>query len=284
MSPGLTGPLATIAWLKDHLHDDHVKVVDVRWYLSKSKHGGDAYGDGHIPGALFLDLDTDLSAPSGPGRHPLPSLEAFEKALRGAGIDEGDLVVAYDDAGGSIAARLWWLLRWFGHENVAILDGGLQAWVGSGGKLTTEVPTPKEGNFRAKPPPAGWTFDKNDVRGFAAKGTSAPLLLDARAPERYRGEIEPIDARPGHIPGAKSAPWSEVLDGGHLKGADALRRQFLALGAKTDEPTVVYCGLGVTACLPLVALTIAGLPGKLYPGGWSDWAGDPELPAALGPG
>jgi thiosulfate/3-mercaptopyruvate sulfurtransferase len=279
MSHGLQGPLATVSCLKNHLHDLDLKVVDVRWYLSKSKHGGDAYEEGHIPGALFLDLDTDLSAPSGPGRHPLPTAEAFEKALRHAGVDARSFVVAYDDAGGSIAARLWWLLRWFGHENVAILDGGLQAWVASGGKLSTEVPTSREGDFLAKPPLVGWTLDKNEVRG-----TGGTLLLDARAPERYRGEIEPIDARPGHIPGARSAPWSELLEGGHLKTADALRRQFLALGAKPDEPTVVYCGSGVTACLPLLGLSVAGLPGKLYPGGWSDWAGDASLPAEIGPG
>jgi thiosulfate/3-mercaptopyruvate sulfurtransferase len=283
MSSALQGPLASVAWLKDHLHDSDLKVVDVRWYLSRTKHGGDAYEEGHIPGALFLDLDADLSAPSGPGRHPLPEGDAFEKALRRAGINARSLVIAYDDAGGSIASRLWWLLRWFGHERVAVLDGGLQAWVASGGKLTTELPAATAGDFRVKPPPPDWIVDRAEVHQISEAGR--PLLLDARAPERYRGEIEPIDARPGHIPGARSAPWTEMLEGGHhLKTAEELRGQFLALGAKTDEPTVLYCGSGVTACLPLLAMCIAGLPGKLYPGGWSDWARHPSLPAEMGGG
>jgi thiosulfate/3-mercaptopyruvate sulfurtransferase len=278
MSPGSSGPLVDVAWLKAHLHDPEVRVVDVRWYLSKHRHGGDAYEEGHIPGAFFLDLDEDLSAPSGPGRHPLPESAALEKALRRVGINANSFVVAYDDAGGSIAARLWWLLRWFGHENVAVLDGGLQSWVASGEKLSTEVPASAEGNFRAKSPPADWILDR------AAVQAERPLLFDARAPERYRGEIEPIDARPGHIPGARSAPWSEFLEDGRLKSAEALRAQLFALGASPDRASVVYCGSGVTACLPLLAMSIAGLPGKLYPGGWSDWAGDASLPAELGPG
>jgi thiosulfate/3-mercaptopyruvate sulfurtransferase len=277
------GPLTEVAWLKAHLGDPDLRVVDVRWYLSKTKHGGDAYDEGHLPGALFLDLDTDLSAPSGAaGRHPLPEARSFETALRRVGINGRSHVVAYDDAGGSIAARLWWLLRWFGHPCVSILDGGLQAWVASGGKLSTDVPVASEGDFRVKEPPDGWIVEKAEAQRLSRDGRT--LILDARAPERYRGEIEPIDARPGHIPGATSAPWSEVLEHGRLKDADALRRQFLALGARTDESAVVYCGSGVTACLPLVALSIAGLPGKLYPGGWSEWANDGSLPAETGPG
>ena len=276
-------PLTDVTWLKAHLDDPNVRVVDVRWYLSKTKHGGDAYDEGHLPCALFLDLDTDLSAPSGAaGRHPLPEAKALEKALRRVGINGRSHVVAYDDAGGSIAARLWWLLRWFGHPRVSVLDGGLQAWVASGGKLSTEVPVSAEGDFRVKDPPEGWIVEKAEARRLSQGAHT--LILDARAPERYRGEIEPIDARPGHIPGAKSAPWSEVLEHGRLKGVDALRRQFLALGAKPDESTVVYCGSGVTACLPLLALSIAGLPAKLYPGGWSEWARDASLPAETGPG
>jgi thiosulfate/3-mercaptopyruvate sulfurtransferase len=254
-----------------------VRVVDVRWYLSRKRRGGDAYEEGHIPGAPFLDLDTDLSAPRGPGRHPLPQREAFEQAMQRAGMNDDDLVVGYDDAGGSIAARLWWLLRWYGHPSVAVLDGGLQAWVGAGGSLTTAVPAPARGNFRAKAQRNDWIVEKEAVRRMSE--AHRPLLLDARAPERYRGELEPIDARPGHIPGAKNAPWADTLEGGHFKKPAALRRQYLDLGATADESTVVYCGSGVTACLPLLALSLAGLPGRLYPGGWSDWASDPSLPA-----
>ncbi len=280
MRPSVPGPLVDVDWLKAHTGDAGVRVIDVRWYLSKTRRGGDAYEEGHIPGALFLDLDSDLSAPSGPGRHPLPERAAFERAMQRVGTNQGDLVVGYDDAGGSIAARLWWLLRWFGHPAVAILDGGLQAWVAKGEALSTEVPTPATGDFRAHSPPQDWTVDKAFVRQVSED--RQPLLLDARAPERYAGSLEPIDARPGHIPGAKNAPWSEVLEGGHLKNPAALRKQFHALGAKPDEATLVYCGSGVTACLPLLAFTLAGLPAKLYPGGWSDWASDPSLPAARG--
>jgi thiosulfate/3-mercaptopyruvate sulfurtransferase len=271
-----------VPWLKEHLGEAELRVVDVRWYLSKHRHGGDAYDEGHIPGASFLDLDADLSAPSGPGRHPLPDADGFGRALQRVGIGSKSFVVAYDDAGGSIASRLWWLLRWFGHDRVAILDGGLQAWVAAGGALSTEVPAPTEGDFRAQRPPADWNIDRAEASRLSQSGEV--LLLDARAPERYRGEIEPIDARPGHIPGAGSAPWSEMLVGGHLKDADSLRRQFLALGAKADVPTVLYCGSGVTACLPILAMSIAGLPAKLYCGGWSDWASDPSLHAEMGAG
>jgi thiosulfate/3-mercaptopyruvate sulfurtransferase len=281
MDTAAIGPLVEVSWLKDHLHDADLKVVDVRWYLSAKLRGGDAYEEGHIPGALFLDLDTDLSAPLGPGRHPLPDQEAFERSMRRAGIADADFVVGYDDAGGSIAARLWWLLRWYGHPRVAVLDGGLQAWVAAGGALSKETPERTPSDFRAKPPPREWILEKDTVRRMTKAGHAA--LLDVRAPERYQGVFEPVDARPGHIPGAKNAPWSDTLEGGRLKTPDALRRQYALLGVRTDEPAVVYCGSGVTACLPLLALSLAGLPGKLYPGGWSEWASDSSLPAETSP-
>jgi thiosulfate/3-mercaptopyruvate sulfurtransferase len=238
------------------------------------------YEAGHIPGAVFADIDRDLAAaPGDRGRHPLPSKEAFEALMARLGIADATRVVAYDDQGGATAARLWFLLRYFGHETGAVLDGGVQAFAAAGHALETATPTPRmQGSFAATPCP-GLLASKESVR--AGIGSGRRLLLDARAGERYRGEVEPIDPRPGHIPGAVNAPYAGNLASGKLLSPDALEARFRALGAGTKE-TVVYCGSGVTACHDLLALAIAGWPeAKLYPGSWSEWSRDADAPVEV---
>jgi thiosulfate/3-mercaptopyruvate sulfurtransferase len=255
-------------WLREH--GDDVVVADVRWYLD-GRSGRDAYEAGHIPGAVFVDLDGALAAPvgQGPGRHPLPTPEVFAAALAEVGIGDGAVVVAYDDAGGSIAARLWWMLD-AQDQTAHVLDGGLAAW-------DSQLVTGPEVRPAVSPMPVRPWRGVVDADGAAG----AAALLDARAPERYRGDVEPVDPRAGHIPGAVSAPWSANLDpstGRFLAPAD-LRARYEPLGA---EP-VVYCGSGVTACHDLLAIRHAGLPdGRLYEGSWSDWSSDPARPAATG--
>lgn len=261
-----------------------VLLLDVRWYLPVpgGKRGADAYAQGHLPGAVFVDLDADLTPPEGPGRHPIPDAARFQAAMRRAGVSASTDVVAYDDAGGSIAARLWWLLRRYGHTRARVLDGGIAAWTASGRPLTTEVPTPPPGDFFAREDPSVRVVDK----AYVDRVRSAPdvVVLDARARPRYRGDLEPVDARPGHVPGAKSAPFSENLDAdGRFLAPDALRARYAALGVDRAKETIVYCGSGVTACHDLLAIARAGLPlPALYEGSWSDWARDRTLPVATG--
>lgn len=283
-------PLVTTEWLAAHLHDPQVRVADVRWYLpTVGKQGRQEYLAGHIPGAVFVDLDTELagSAERGPGRHPLPAPDAFALAMVRAGIGDDTLVVAYDDAGGAIAARLWWLLRYFGHQRVAVLDGGIARWVTEGRPLEQSPSTPADVNsagarFTLRPH-SDWVVDKVTVQALA--GRPDAVVLDARAAERYEGQSEPVDARPGHIPGAHSAPFAGNLGAeGRFLPATTLRRRFEELGVTPGKPVVAYCGSGVTACHNLLALHLAGFPdAKLYEGSWSDWSRDPSLPAATGP-
>ena len=257
-----------------------VRVVDVRWRLGDPGAGRAAYLSGHIPGAVFADIDRDLaSTPGVRGRHPLPSPAAFEALMMRLGIGDETRVVAYDDQGGATAARLWFLLRYFGHETGAVLDGGVDAFREAGHALESAEPRPVPASFHARPR-AELVLSRDDVA--ARIGQPRMLLLDARAPERYRGEVEPIDARAGHIPGAVNAPYAENLRGGSFLPDHALRARFRALGAETLE-TAVYCGSGVTACHDLLALAIAGLPdGRLYAGSWSEWSKDPTAPIATG--
>jgi len=277
-------PLVDTAWLSDRLHDPGLRVVDVRWYLDPGRRGRDEWREGHIPGAAFLDVETDLSAPGGRrggpiGRHPWPSEEQVARVMGGVGIGPGVRVVAYDDASGANASRVWYLLRAHGHELVAVLDGGLAKWKAAGRPLSTDAPdlTPVRFAGRLRP---GFVIGKDEMIATHDRR----LVLDARAVERYRGETEPIDPRPGHVPGARSAPLSANLTADPVPvflPADALRRRYAALGADREEP-VVYCGSGVTACHDLLALHLAGLGGVLYGGSWSEWSSDPTLPAALG--
>ncbi len=276
--------LVGTGWLASHLGEPGLVVADVRWYLDPSRRGRDAWRAGHIPGAVFLDVDEDLSAPGGgrglpAGRHPWPSEEQVARAMGAAGIGPGARVVAYDDASGSVAARLWYVLRAHGHEEVAVLDGGFARWQGEGRPVRAEGPrvTPAVFTGRLRP---GFVVDKAAIVATHRER----LVLDARAPERYRGEKEPIDPRAGHVPGAKSAPWTGNLTADAVPGflpPAALRRRYEELGAGREEP-VVYCGSGVNACHDLLALHLAGLRGTLYAGSWSEWSSDPSLPLATG--
>ena len=276
----LPGPLVSVDWLAAHRTDPELRIADVRWSLSGPA-GRDRYRAGHIPGAVFLDAESELSAPGdGPGRHPIPSPGRLAAILGARGIGDEHVVVAYDDVGGSIAARLWWLYRHFGHDGAcAVLDGGIGAWTDAGLELTADCPTD---------PPATWTpgearDDRLDTATVAALLDGDLLLLDARAGERYRGETEPIDTQAGHIPGALSAPWSANLgpDGRFLE-AGALRQRYASLGAG-ERPTVAYCGSGLSATHDLLALELAGIAGgRLYEGSWSDWSSDASRPVATG--
>ncbi|MGW2743651.1 sulfurtransferase [Streptomyces sp. NPDC001450] len=259
-------------------------LLDVRWQLTMAKAAGAPafdgraeYTAGHLPGAVFVDLDRELaSAPGEHGRHPLPDLEEFGAAMRRAGVSARRPVVVYDGGQGWAAARAWWLLRWTGHPDVRVLDGGLPAWRGP---LSTEVPDPAEGDFEPAPDAAGLL----DAAGAAALARSG-VLLDARAGERYRGEVEPIDRVGGHIPGAVSAPTNENVgpDGRFLPAAD-LRDRFKALGVSEEAPVGVYCGSGVSGAHEVLALAVAGVPAQLYVGSWSEWSSDPSRPVAVGP-
>ena len=283
-------PLVSTQWLAERLEDPHLRVADVRWYLPTTGRSGRAeYNLGHIPGAVFVDLDRDLARPAyqGPGRHPLPSTEEFAAAMGRLGVDEATHVVAYDDGSGGVAARLWWLLRFFGHPRVSVLDGGVARWQAEQRPLTADVPRVAAAQFQARPQ-QGWVVDKAEV-GHLARDPSA-LVLDVRAPERYEGRAEPVDPRAGHIPGARNAPITQNLATGEPGGAprfkspQELRAQFEALGVPRAQRVVAYCGSGVNACQALLALDLAGFPGaQLYEGSWSDWSSDPSLPAATGP-
>jgi thiosulfate/3-mercaptopyruvate sulfurtransferase len=258
--------------------DDPPVVLDVRWTLGGPS-GEDAFRKGHIPGARFVDLDHELSAPPGPGRHPLPDAASFGEAMRRRGVDESRLVVAYDAATGTSAARAWWLLRYFGHPNVALLDGGYAAWTAAG--LPTEEGAdhdPQPGRF--DPTPGGMPLlDADGAAAMARRG----VLVDARAPERFRGENEPVDPAAGHIPGARNLPaqLTENPDGTFLS-PDALRERYGTVGVVSGEPVAVYCGSGVVATEGVFALGLAGIDAALYAGSWSEWITDPSRPIELG--
>jgi thiosulfate/3-mercaptopyruvate sulfurtransferase len=254
-------------------------VLDVRWKLGGPP-GRAEYLAGHIPGAVYVDLDTELAGHGEPtdGRHPLPTLEALQAAARRWGVRDDRGVVVYDGEGNLAAARAWWLLRWAGVPDVRLLDGALPAWIAAGGPLDTDdvVPEPSDIVLTGGGLP---TLALDDVLAFTDSG----VLLDARAGERFRGEVEPIDPKAGHIPGAVSAPTTENLTpDGRFLGADELRARFEALGAG-DAPVAVYCGSGVNAAHEIAALAIAGIDAALYPGSWSQWSNHPELPVAVEP-
>ena len=266
-------------------------LLDVRWRLGGPP-GIDRYREGHLPGARFVDLDRDLAGPPGAGgRHPLPDAGAFEAAMRQAGVSDGQPVVAYDENDSTAAARAWWLLRYFGHQQVQVLDGGYLAWLAADLPIETgPAPARAAGTFTARP----GHLPLLDAEG-AARMAREGVLLDARAAERYRGEVEPADPVAGHIPAAVNAPTSENLGpSGRFLEPGELRARFTGLGAGAGAggapggpaeavTTGVYCGSGVTAAHEVLALTIAGIPAALYLGSWSDWITDPARPVATGP-
>ncbi len=266
------------------LGDTGLCLFDCRFDLARPDDGRARYEDEHLPGAIYADLNRDLSAAPtrGSGRHPLPAPEVFEERLRSWGVDSHSQVVAYDDANGMYAARLWWMLRWLGHEAVAVLDGGLRRWMQLDLPLTDDVPRVRRGNFIARPQRSLWV-DADEA--FSAASDPRRRVLDARAPERYRGEIEPIDAVAGHVPGARNHPFSLSLDTqGRFLAPDALRAGFASsLDTVPAAGAIAMCGSGVTACHLLLALEHAGLPGaRLYPGSWSEWSSDPARPVRTG--
>ncbi len=267
----MTSPLIDVSTLASRLHDPGWVLVDCRFELADPAAGRRAYLEAHIPGAVYAHLDEDLSGPplTDHGRHPLPAPAAMTRLFGRLGIDASIRVVAYDASGGGIAARLWWMLRYMRHDRVALLDGGWPAWARSGGPV-------QSGEERNAPrlfvgaPRRDWLVVREEV-------PAAPRLLDARAPERYRGEVEPIDPVAGHIPGAVNLPYAANLDAqGRFLPPDEVRRQLReAQGGVAPEATVHYCGSGVSACLNLVAQAYAGMPlGRLYVGSWSEWSRD----------
>jgi thiosulfate/3-mercaptopyruvate sulfurtransferase len=276
-------PLVDTAWLARE-PGAGLRIVDVRWYLDPARKGRETWRAGHIPGAAFADVDADLSAPGGgrgltPGRHPWPSAEQVARVMGALGISPGVRVVAYDDASGGVAARLWYVLRAHGHDDVAVLDGGFAKWQAEGRPVSSEAPVIAPVAFAARLRP-GYLVGKDEL----VASQRARLVLDARVPERYRGETEPIDPRAGHIPGARNAPWTRNLTSEPVPvflPPSTLRGHYESLGAARERP-VVYCGSGVNACHDILALQLAGLDGSLYAGSWSEWSSDQALPAATG--
>ncbi len=274
------GPLIGVAELAGALAGgEPPALLDVRWRLGGPP-GIDSFRTGHLPGAVFVDLDTQLAGPPGTGgRHPLPSAPDFEASMRAAGVRNGVQVVVYDDADATSAARAWWLLRYFGHDRVRVLDGGFRAWQAAGLPVIAGDVVAARGDFSAEP---------GQLPVLAAEAAAAVartgILLDARAPARYRGETEPVDPVAGHIPGALSGPTAgNVNSDGFFRPPAELRARFADLGIGAADEVGTYCGSGVTAAHEVLALELAGIPAALYVGSWSDWITDPGRQVATGP-
>jgi thiosulfate/3-mercaptopyruvate sulfurtransferase len=271
--------------LAAHLSDPTWRIVDCRFDLGDPAAGAASFAREHIPGAVYAHLDRDLSGPRTPwsGRHPLPDPQALASTLGQLGVDADTQVIAYDESTGAYAARLWWLLRWLGHARVAVLDGGLAAWRAEHRPLSATAAAVAPRSFQGRPDPDSH-LSADDVAALLAR--HACVLVDARATERFEGRIEPLDTKAGHVPGARSHPFSRNLAAdGRFLGAPALRERFSALlGSAPPSALISMCGSGVTACHTLLALEIAGLEGaRLYPGSWSEWSRDPGRPVATGP-
>jgi thiosulfate/3-mercaptopyruvate sulfurtransferase len=274
--------LVTTQLLAEHLDDPRWVVIDTRHDLMDPEKGRKAYAAGHIPGAYFLHVDDDLAGPKTGrnGRHPLPDVQQFAARINQCGVTPESQVVVYDDMGGNFAVRLWWMLRWLGHERVALLDGGYPVWVKDGRPVSNEVPPPRKGTFVPRPR-LGATVDAPFVERF--REDPSIKLMDARAAERFKGLQEPIDPVAGHIPGATNRFWQKNLQpDGRFKPAQSLRQELEeALGGASPDKAVHMCGSGVTACHNIFAMELAGLPGgRLYPGSWSEWCADPARPVA----
>jgi thiosulfate/3-mercaptopyruvate sulfurtransferase len=280
------------AWLAEQNGAADLVLADVRWLPGRSARDVEAaFAQRHLPGAVLLDIDRDLAAPAGAGgRHPLPTPEAFAATMARVGIGDGTSVVAYDDAEGSLAARLWWMLDVLGHP-VAVLDGGSRAWTGpwstgppSRSLARSLAPSSAPSSFTGAPWPVAAMVDPDEVGTILRTGAGAGAVLDARAEERYRGEVEPIDPIAGHVPGAVSAPWSGNLDPatGLFRSPDELRRRYDSIGA--GDGSIAMCGSGVTACHDLLALRVAGRARtRLFAASWSGWIADRSRPVATGP-
>ncbi|MEI7429486.1 MAG: sulfurtransferase [Betaproteobacteria bacterium] len=268
--------------LAEHLNNPDWRIFDCRHLLSDLAYGERVYAEGHLPGAFLMRLDSDLSGPmtGSNGRHPLPDLQQLMSKLGAAGVSQKTQVVVYDDVGGMVAGRLWWMLRWLGHDHVAVLDGGINHWVKQGRPLTTEVPHSAPAVFAGSPKP-GWVATTADV--LANLESNEFCVVDARAPDRFRGENETLDPVGGHIPGARNRFFKDNLDAeGLFRSAAELRPEFLGLFAGVEPAkTIMQCGSGVSACHNLMAMEIAGLHGaRLYVGSWSEWCSDPARPVA----
>jgi thiosulfate/3-mercaptopyruvate sulfurtransferase len=270
-----TSPLISVDELTRLLGDEpaQVTVLDVRYRMGGPP-GEQEHAAGHVPGAAYVDLDTALAAqPGARGRHPLPDVADFEAAMRAAGVRDDRAVVVHDDWQGRAAARCWWLLRWAGHRDVRVLDGGWSAWVAAGGVVSTSLHHQAFGDFTARPGQLP-VIEADEVLAFAEQH----LLVDARNPERYRGDVEPVDPVAGHVPGAVNVPTGENLrPDGTFRSPEELRELY---AAGVDDEVAAYCGSGVTAAHDLLAMKVAGIDGVLYPGSWSEWVADPERPVS----
>lgn len=275
--------LITATELLALLGSEDLRVIDTRFELTQPDEGRRLYREGHVPGAVYLDLDDDLSdlGRTGAGRHPLPDMTTFAAKLGALGIDRESKVVIYDQSGGMYAARAWWLLRYAGHENVRVLDGGFEAYRRAGGSLATEPPTPTPTTFELDVrSDMAITADELESR----LGDAGLAVLDARAPERYRGDVEPLDKVAGHIPTAINLPYTLALAGGTMLPREALKAAFAEAELGSADEVVAYCGSGVSAAHLVLSLERAGVSGvRLYPGSWSEWSSREDLPVASGP-
>jgi thiosulfate/3-mercaptopyruvate sulfurtransferase len=268
-------PLIEVDELAGLVVGEDCSVLDVRYQMGGPSGLGE-YAAGHLPRAVYVDLDTGLAGTPGPrGRHPLPEVAVFEAAMRVAGVRNDLPVVVYDDWAGRAAARCWWLLRWAGHRDVRVLDGGWSAWRAGGHAVSTDEVVPPLGDFSATPGQLP-VLEADDVLAFA----TSHVLVDARAPERFRGEVEPVDPVAGHIPGAVNVPTGVNLrEDGRFRPADELAEVYAVV---KDEEVAAYCGSGVTAAHDILAMAVAGLDATLYPGSWSEWVADSDRPVASG--
>lgn len=277
--------LVTGEWLAARLGDPVIRVLDARWSLLEKGKGRNAYGQAHIPGAVHLDVDGDLASPrgQGPGRHPLPRPEVFAASMARAGMNGDTHAIVYDFGDGSTAARVWWLLRSFGHDRVSLLDGGIARWSAEGRPLSAEVPSHPPGTFTARPR-EGMVVDADAVERM--RRDARILVIDSRLAERYEGRTEPVDPVAGHVPGARNRPYPANVrsaEDPRFRSPEELREQFTRLGADRADRVICYCGSGVNACQNLFALELAGFTnGVLYEGSWSDWCSVPARAVATG--